>query len=98
MIMPFPRVLPLVVLLALVWAQIAAAQTRPAASPPPMTQIVAQGAGSAPAMSTGWGLCQCISDFKNLEFHCPGSADACQSTCGAQFSFKPDARCGAAGQ
>jgi hypothetical protein len=44
------------------------------------------------------GLCQCISDFNGLDFSCPGSAAACQSSCGTKYSYVPSARCGPAGQ
>ena len=47
------------------------------------------------AVNPGWGLCQCISaaNDNTLGFTCPGSAQACQSTCGTNYSFKPDAAC-----
>jgi hypothetical protein len=57
----------------------------PAATPPAAAPMV--------PVAADWGLCQCIGDKQNLDFTCPGSADACQSACGKQFSFKPDARC-----
>jgi len=60
-------------------------------APPPAPNA----ASAAPSMPlpADWGLCQCISDKTSLDFTCPGSADACQSSCGPHFSFKPDARC-----
>ena len=58
----------------------------PPAAPPPAV-------ASMPPVPVDWGLCQCIGDKQNLDFTCPGSVDACRSACGAQFSFKPDARC-----
>ena len=61
-----------------------------AATPPPMTPVAA---APMPAVPVDWGLCQCIADKQSLDFTCPGSADACQSACGKQFSYKPDARC-----
>jgi hypothetical protein len=70
------------------------ATTTPSASAAPVP------AGAAPAptaqlppVPVDWGLCQCIGDKQNLDFTCPGSVEACQSACGKQFSFKPDARC-----
>jgi hypothetical protein len=54
----------------------------------------------AVAVGSGWGLCQCIGNANdsNLNFSCPGSPQACQSTCGNQYSFKPDAACRRAAQ
>lgn len=63
----------------------------PPSAPPPATST-ASAAPSLP-LPADWGLCQCISDKAALDFTCPGSADACQSSCGPHFSFKPDARC-----
>jgi hypothetical protein len=69
----------------------AATPTAPPAATPPAT---APGAATPMTpLPVDWGLCQCIADKKNLDFTCPGSADACRSACGNQFSFKPDARC-----
>lgn len=47
------------------------------------------------AVSQGYGLCQCIGTQRDntLAFTCPGSAQACASSCGTQYSFKPDAAC-----
>jgi hypothetical protein len=59
----------------------------------PATQASVPAVGSTADASAGWGLCQCIADRNNIEFHCPGSAEACQSTCGTKYSFKPDAQC-----
>lgn len=64
----------------------AAGAATPLAAAPPAE-------ASMPPVPVDWGLCQCIGDKQNLDFTCPGSADACRSACGAQFSFKPDARC-----
>jgi hypothetical protein len=63
---------------------------------PAQTSPPAQTATLAPS-STGFGLCQCIGDANKLNFSCPGSVAACQSACGAQYSFKPDALCRAPG-
>jgi hypothetical protein len=78
-------------------------QTQPGPTPtlvtppgPTPTQIVA-GPVSTPA-SALYGLCQCLSDINNLDFTCPGSAAACQSNCGGNYSYVPDAQCRAAGQ
>ncbi|HTZ37415.1 MAG TPA: hypothetical protein VMB84_15390 [Stellaceae bacterium] len=68
----------------------------PAMAAPVATPAVAD--AGVTAIAAGWGLCQCIADNKYLDFHCPGSADACRSTCGTLFSFKPDARCHAGAQ
>jgi len=68
----------------------------PAPTPAPdASQPQDQNAMGAPqvAVAQGWGLCQCIADTQKLDFICPGSPQACQSACGAQFSFKPDALC-----
>jgi hypothetical protein len=61
----------------------------------PAPQVATQGPDDAPAVSVpaGWGLCQCISDTKILDFSCPGSAAGCQSQCGGNYSFVPDAQC-----
>jgi hypothetical protein len=70
----------------------------PAATTPPAPGAPAP-PGAPPAataqipVQVDWGLCQCIGDKQNLDFTCPGSVEACQSACGRQFSFKPDARC-----
>ncbi|HXP05538.1 MAG TPA: hypothetical protein VN808_15575 [Stellaceae bacterium] len=89
-------------------AQSPAAQApAPLAKAPPLVPAATPPASAAPAppamppaaaapmspVPIDWGLCQCIADKQNLDFTCPGSADACQSACGKQFSFKPDARC-----
>jgi hypothetical protein len=62
------------------------APTTPGVTPPPA-------ASALPPVAVDWGLCQCIGDKTALEFTCPGSVEACQSACGTQYSFKPDARC-----
>jgi|HubBroStandDraft_6_1064221.scaffolds.fasta_scaffold45097_2 hypothetical protein len=74
-------------------ATMAATPTIPASQPPNATT-------PAVAVSPGWGLCQCIGSAKDsdLDFSCPGSPQACQSTCGNQYSFKPDAACRRAAQ
>ena len=59
----------------------------------PATPASVPAVGSTADASAGWGLCQCIADRDNIDFHCPGSAGACQSTCGSKYSFKPDAQC-----
>jgi hypothetical protein len=89
-------------------AQSPAAQApAPLAKAPPLVPAATPPASAAPAppatppaaaapmspVPIDWGLCQCIADKTNLDFTCPGSADACQAACGKQFSFKPDARC-----
>jgi hypothetical protein len=77
--------------------------------PPPATMAPAptvrvspapNAATPAVAVGPGWGLCQCIGDKNdnNLNFSCPGSPQACQSACGNQYSFKPDAACRRAAQ
>jgi hypothetical protein len=72
------------------------------ASPAPMTPApgMLQTGAAVPATSAPGpiGLCQCISDFNNLDFTCPGSAAACQSSCGTKYSYVPSAQCRAAGQ
>ena len=77
-------------------------QPPPAAMPPAMPLPAAaaapgtassQTADLAPPLLPGTGLCQCIADTQKLDFSCPGSPQACQSACGAQYSFKPDALC-----
>jgi hypothetical protein len=94
--------LPALLLLG-VSAQMAWAQT-PAQSRAPVTQpaapiSVAQAPALAPAATPQrTGLCQCISDFKNLDFTCPGSAEACASQCGRLYAYRPDALCTSAGQ
>ena len=70
----------------------------PATTPPAPTTATPAGtmpaAGAAmPPVPVDWGLCQCIADKQNLDFTCPGSVAACQSACGTQYSYKPDARC-----
>jgi hypothetical protein len=98
---------PLAVALLIAATQAAVAQTTPL-SPSPATQIppppqsaapqpASVQPGAAPMLAAGYGLCQCISDRKRLDFLCPGSADACRSACGTHYSFKPDAQCHAAG-
>jgi hypothetical protein len=62
----------------------------------PATPASAPTVGNTADASPGWGLCQCIADQNNIDFRCPGSAGACQSTCGSKYSFKPDAQCHAA--
>ncbi len=65
----------------------------PAPQQPP-TQIAGPAASaSANGLPAGWGLCQCISDTKRLDFTCPGSAAACQASCGGNYSFVPTAQC-----
>jgi hypothetical protein len=88
--------------------QVAAPPLAPAASPAPApamtpapvmapapTATLAPAPGDTPpvALQAGFGLCQCVSDTEKLDFSCPGSPQACQTACGAQFSFKPDALC-----
>jgi hypothetical protein len=70
----------------------AATPTTPTAAPAPSAIPPAAAPPMAP-VPIDWGLCQCIGDKQGLDFTCPGSADACQASCGKQFSFKPDARC-----
>jgi hypothetical protein len=77
-----------------------ASQLPPAAIPPAMQTPPLSGAPPAsqtadvnPAVSIGDGLCQCVAQTNKLDFSCPGSVQACQSACGTQYSFKPDARC-----
>jgi len=70
----------------------AATPPNPGAATPPASPTAAP----MPAVAVDMGLCQCIADKQSLNFTCPGSADACRSACGNQFSFKPDARCGPA--
>jgi hypothetical protein len=53
---------------------------------------------AATAPSAPLGLCQCIADFNSLDFTCPGSVAACQSSCGTSYSYVPDAQCHASGQ
>jgi hypothetical protein len=68
----------------------------PAGPAPVMMQT---GAVSTAAMGpASLGLCQCIADFNSLDFTCPGSVAACQSSCGANYSYVPDAQCHASGQ
>ena len=68
--------------------------TTPAAPPTATPPATAPGAAAPMTpVPIDWGLCQCIADKQNLDFTCPGSAEACRSACGNQFSFKPDARC-----
>jgi hypothetical protein len=66
----------------------------------PVSQAPNAAATPAVAVGPGWGLCQCIGNANdsNLNFSCPGSPQACQSTCGNQYSFKPDAACRRASQ
>jgi hypothetical protein len=71
----------------------------PISIPPAILAPATQTAGSpgeeAPAASAiPAGLCQCIGNLANLDFHCPESADACQMQCGGErFSFVPSAQC-----
>jgi hypothetical protein len=66
----------------------AAARAAPVpATPPPVTAVPMPPAMAAPpnqtaALPTGTGLCQCIADRNKLDFTCPGSVEACQSSCG----------------
>jgi hypothetical protein len=60
--------------------------TAPAAAAAPATAALA-------ASSAKLGLCQCISDRQALDFTCPGSAQACQSSCGQHFAFSPQVEC-----
>jgi hypothetical protein len=61
---------------------------------PPPTQIAGPSPdAAATGLPAGWGLCQCISDTKRLDFTCPGSAAACQASCGGHYSFVPTAQC-----
>jgi len=53
---------------------------------------------TAATASAPLGLCQCIADFNSLDFTCPGSVAACQSSCGTNYSYVPDAQCHASGQ
>ena len=73
-------------------AAIPPATQAPSAGPPP--NAGPQTADVAPALPAGAGLCQCVAQTDKLDFSCPGSAQACQSACGRQYSFKPDAACG----
>ena len=96
-----PILLALAVLLSPALSSPAVAQT--AAGPTPTTlasPLPSTGPGPAASIPVGGplGLCQCISDVKNLDFTCRGSAQACQSACGQNFSFKPDAVCHSAGE
>jgi hypothetical protein len=59
------------------------------------TGVVSTAATAPPAPL---GLCQCIADFNSLDFTCPGSVAACQSSCGTNYSYVPDAQCHASGQ
>jgi hypothetical protein len=72
----------------------AASPAYPAASAPPQDPN-AGGGNPEIAVSQGYGLCQCIGNPRDntLAFTCPGSAQACASSCGTNYSFKPDALC-----
>jgi hypothetical protein len=74
-----------------------AAVPPPSGAMPPATPDAAPLPGTdptaAPVVDSGWGLCQCVGDSNKLDFSCPGSVQACQSACGTQYSFKPDAIC-----
>jgi hypothetical protein len=82
-----------------------ASQLPPAATPPamqapsagPLPSAGQQTADMTPAVPAGAGLCQCVAQTNRLDFSCPGSVQACQSACGTQYSFKPDAQCRSAG-
>jgi hypothetical protein len=65
--------------------------------PPPVVMQTGAAVPATPAFGP-LGLCQCISDFNSLDFTCPGSAAACQSSCGTKYSYVPSAQCRAAGQ
>jgi hypothetical protein len=66
-----------------------------APAPQPPAAQVAGPALDTPAavVPAGWGLCQCISDTKALDFSCPGSAAGCQASCGGHYSYMPTAQC-----
>jgi hypothetical protein len=73
-------------------AAIPPAMQAPSAGPPP--NAAAQTADVSPVVPTGGGLCQCVAQTDKLQFSCPGSVQACETACGKQYSFKPDATCG----
>ena len=82
-----------VTLSVLVFAHGSFAQ-KPPVTPPPATPVAAQySAPSVTPLPVGSGLCQCIADFNALVFSCPGSAQACESSCGRKFSFVPYQQC-----
>jgi hypothetical protein len=61
---------------------------------PPAAQVAGPALDTpAVAVPAGWGLCQCISDTKALDFSCPGSAAGCQASCGGRYSYVPTAQC-----
>ncbi len=60
---------------------------------PPAASAPAPAAAAPAASSAKLGLCQCISDRQALDFTCPGSAQACQSSCGQHFAFSPQVEC-----
>jgi hypothetical protein len=77
---------------AAISAPAAFAQAPPQANRPQM-QVAAQPAPAQTPMPGPLGLCQCLSDVKNLDFTCPGSAEACESSCGRNYSYVPTAQC-----
>jgi len=82
--------------LAFVLFMEAAVAASPAASPA-AAPVIPPAAGEA-APPAKLGLCQCISGKQDLDFSCPGSALACQSSCGQKFSYVPTAQCSPAGR
>ncbi|MBV9551163.1 MAG: hypothetical protein JO032_00080 [Alphaproteobacteria bacterium] len=75
---------------------IAGTQNPAAAGSPAPASALANPPGAAAqavAIPAGYGLCQCIGNFKNLQMSCPGSAEGCQAQCGNRYSFVPTAQC-----
>jgi hypothetical protein len=82
----------------LIPGSIAPAQSQAA---PPATQTAAQtsAASAAPAPPPAqMGRCQCLADIKGLDFTCPESAGACETSCGKLYSFVPSGECTGTGQ
>jgi hypothetical protein len=69
----------------------AAAPGSPAAQATPIPGTAPPDQGAVPVTTVG--LCQCIANFKDLQFSCPGSADDCHSQCGDRYSFVPMTQC-----
>jgi hypothetical protein len=65
----------------------------PAAAAPGASGTASPADQSADAPANMAGLCQCIGNFKDLDFRCQQSADSCQSQCGTRYSFLPAAQC-----